>query len=182
MVSGVDRLNRMTIRASSPDQQVQVTLSDGDNFAVAFQPGAYERYRERALEQQLTRLATGVWSGYRRGYLTVVSELTGQPVGVGQHTSDSQRRRFQEARARLVSTGESPKGLVRVESVGLVRWQIDIRDGALAGLTEQEFLAELNRAVRALLTDYYARMIKLKGAFFDLNLDGRDRWFGRHGR
>jgi len=182
MDSPIDRLDTMTIRAASADQQIQVTLSGGHDIAVRFRPGAYEKYRERVLEQQLARLGTGVWTGFRRGYLQAVSQATGVEPRADSAGDDPKRRAFQEARARLLVSAESPRGTVRVESVGLVRWRVDIKDGALGRLTEQQFLGELTGAVKAMIADYNTKMRKLKDRIFDLNLESKDRWFGRSSR
>jgi hypothetical protein len=171
-----DQLDTMTIRATSPDGQIQLTFSGGSDITLTFRTGAYARYRERPLESQLARLATGVWTGYRRGYLQAI----GETAGGDQPSTDERRRRFQDARARMLATAESPRGFVRVEAVGLMRWRVDIRDGALTRLTEQQFVTEANAAAKALLADYAAKMVHLKDTIFDLNLQNKDRWYGAY--
>lgn len=165
-----DRLDKMITEVSSPDQQMSATISERDRVELRMRPGAYQRYDERGLAHQLGRLASLAWVEYRRGYLRVVSEATGQPAGDNQTEHDSRRREFQRARAEVSAVGASPSGHIRVVSQGLVHWQVTIRDGALRQLDEERLLAEISTAVQALLTDYYLKMVRLKDEFFDLRL------------
>jgi hypothetical protein len=64
--------------------------------------------------------------------------------------------------AGLSCEGESAEGWVHLASTGLVHWQVQVGDGACRALTEAQFLAEADSALRVLLTDYYQQAADLK--------------------
>ena len=56
----IKRMERMVVRATSPDGRITATLSQLQQLDLAFASGAYRQYREPVLARQLGSLATGV--------------------------------------------------------------------------------------------------------------------------
>lgn len=168
-----DRLDNMVVRVASPDKQIIATLSNRDQVDVEFRPGAYRRYVDGSLEHQLARLASGVFVGYRRGYFQALGEATGEAIRGDETEHDEARRRFQEARRKVVACGASMGQWLNIETRGMASWRVSMRDGTVATLSQEQFLLELNGCVQDLLIDYYEKLIRLKDEFFGLSLPSR---------
>jgi hypothetical protein len=169
----------MVVEVSSPDRQIFARLSGEDDVTLWFAPGAYLRYDERQLAHQLARLATLLWVAYQQAYQRAWSEPTGTPAPT-RGPQDAVRRAFRQEQLELAVAGVSPYGFVTVRSVGLLTWEVDIREGTPRQLSEQEFLQEALDAARMLLDDYFAQTHRLKDEYFDLRL--HEAWPDRKGR
>lgn len=161
-----DRLAAMVVKATSPDGQIEGELRDNDALRLSFRPGAYRHYTEDGLGRQLSRLALRMWTGYQRAYDEAVAEATGRPVDRSVEEWDANRRRFRKAQAETKCTGFSTDGWVYAETTGMVSWTFVVRNGALSGLSEDEFVDQVLSAYFAMNDDYRAKMRELRAEHY----------------
>lgn len=164
-----EHLDTMTVRASSPDGQIEVELSGDQVESLSFRGNTYRHYTERTLESQLSRLAVRAWTGYQRSYDAAVSEAVGRPVERPRETWDANRRRFRQAQAATRSEGISANGWVYLETTGMVTWNFVIRDGALTEWDESGFVAEVLSAHQAMRRDYSKNMTLLRRKYYGVS-------------
>ncbi|MFG2037239.1 hypothetical protein, partial [Dactylosporangium sp. NPDC048998] len=122
----VDRLAQVAITASSPDDGIKAEVRADDYFQVWFAAGAYRRYDASTLSQQLARLASLLWTRYRREYLYALEEHLGGLRDDGYERPEE--RIYWEQLEQLVARGASDRGEVRVQSRALVSWEFEIDD------------------------------------------------------
>ncbi|MGH8882453.1 MAG: hypothetical protein ACRD0P_34760 [Stackebrandtia sp.] len=165
-----DHLDSLTVRVTSPDNQITAQLANRTQVAFEFRPDCYRGYAETGLERQLAKTCRLLWVGYTRGYATVM-----ESVGLTFKTKPSQaktpaERRFLTERTQLIAIGATTRRLVRLRTVGLIDWEVRIVDGTVARLTEAEFLAELHEAGQALMHEFNKKMVFLKDDCYDMGL------------
>lgn len=164
-----DRLDRMIVEATSPDGKITSRVrGQGETIEVAFRPGAYDRYHESGLADQLARLATLTFVRYRRDEQEIVDAALALPVTDDKFEFGSERRRYIEAVKQLVAVGASADEQIEITSRCLVTWEVSIADGALDRWSEREFVAALVGAVDRLLLRYKAQVFALKDEIYDL--------------
>jgi hypothetical protein len=163
-------LDKLIIKAHSPDGLVLATLSDRTKVELRFEPRAYRRYSAADLGAQLTQLATRLWVAYRRGYFQALSEARGETITGNERVYSPREQQFRKDQAALEVRGVSPEGWVTIHSTALVRWQVRIKPGFNRSLDEQQFLAEADAALRELLDDYFEQARQLLVKHFDLKL------------
>lgn len=168
MAEDPDPLDAIEARAYSPDNAILAHLHDRTQVKLEFRPGAYARYQAETLEPQLNQLATRLWVEYRRSHFRALSETRGETISGDEREDSPKLQRFTRAQAALPLQGISPGQWIKIRSEGLLRWQVRLAQGTLFRLTEQEFLAELDAALRALLADYFDKMRRLKEEYFGL--------------
>lgn len=156
-----DRLDGLRIETSSPDGLVTGTFRLEHGVSIQFRDNAYRHYRERGLEHQLSALAARWWRDYLRARDTAVAEASIRPVD-DDEPWDANSRRFRAERDASGFQGMSARGYVYVQSTGLLRWQIIIRDGALSALDEDGFADELRSGYAAMMTDYRVKLMRLR--------------------
>ncbi len=159
-----EQMERLVVRVTSPDGCINATLAHPLQLDVTFVPGSYGRYREDGLERQLAAVATSLWTGHRRGFLSALSEALGEPArGDGAESdTDPLSRRYREAMASVVASGQAPSGRIRATTRTLVRWDFEIRPGTVDTLGAEEFRQELLTAGRAALDDFLTQARELK--------------------
>ena len=161
----------LTVSATSPDNMVKSHLVAGEKLTIAFRPGAYRRYTEVALADQLASLGRLTWVGYRRGYLEALSISRGEPAVTSTRPHwDARYRRYHEAIAASVACGESASRAVRAKSKGMASWKVRIEPGTLAAMPEESFVAEALSAFQRLQADSKRKITLLKDAHFGLNI------------
>ncbi|MGH8876495.1 MAG: hypothetical protein ACRD0P_04005 [Stackebrandtia sp.] len=147
----VDRLDRMVVRAVSPDGRIHGRLhSNGDVDFEFRDPDFYYDYSAGDLARQLTQLLQGMKNARDA---VVVGELgSGEP---NLSLLDGRRRRYHEELEHLISYGVSRSGGIEVSANGPLRQQrVDIDDEALAEADLEEFLVELHAAYADMRRDY----------------------------
>ena len=159
----------MSVTASSPDGRLTALVRRRNEVEVRFAPGAYRSYRPEPLSRQLAQLASLTWIRYRRARLATLDDYLGGLVDDGDARPED--REYWDRLAAITVTGTSAH--LQVRSRALVSWEVEIADGALDGLSEHEFLAELHSAATTLLADYRARVILLTAEIYDLGLPSR---------
>jgi hypothetical protein len=167
-----DPLEGLSARTISEDQSVSLTLSSGSRLELWIHPAAYRRYQEETLDAVLTVAMTEVWAEYRRRFFQTVSRATGVTVRENQHEGAAMREFRRNWRALAVE-GTTPGQRIRIQSEGLTRWRIRIRQGTLRALPCDEFVAEFTTAFQALIDDYHEKITALKDQHFDLRLPGK---------
>lgn len=155
-----DRLGQLAVTASSPDGGIGAEVRADDYVRVWFTAGAYRRYSASALSHQLGRLASLLWTNYRRAYLDALDTHLGGLRDDGDERPEE--RTFWERLEQLVARGASDNGEVQVTSRALVSWEFKIDEGLIRSLSEAEFVAALNAATSDLLADYRARLALLR--------------------
>jgi hypothetical protein len=162
-----ERLSLLAVEAQSPDRGLAATARGRDDVRVSFAVGAYRGYRADVLARQMEALATLLWARYRRRYLEVVSEWADRDEEPEPTAED---REFGRRLAEVNVVGSSPRGRLVLRSRALVSWQVEIIGDAVGSLTEREFLAEVDGAIRELLADHRAKLILLTDEVYDIGL------------
>lgn len=167
-------LDKMVIRATSPDGNIRSTITNDVDVDVAFRPGSYAGYTRESLSHQLVRLAALTFTGLHKGRDEAYKNsqgLSDQEVAEsGAPHWDANRRRYDEALSDIEAAGISRNQLIRIRSKGVLQWKVDIKPGALERLDESAFRAELHSAIAALLGDRSRKIIVLKSEYFDLGI------------
>jgi hypothetical protein len=169
-----DYLDRMVVSATSPDGNVQATVSNYTECRVEFRPMSFARYDEEALAHQLSRLGALTWVAYRRGRTQAFRDsqrLTEVPTP----PEDPRLRGYEEALARLDGSGVSASRVLHIGTIGMAQWTVEITPGALRRLGEASFLAEIHSAIEDLINDRKAKVILLKAEHLDLGIPRRWR-------
>jgi hypothetical protein len=162
-----ERLSLLKVEARSPDGGLTASARGRGDVQVGFAWDMYRGYRAATLARQLEALATLLWARYRRQYLEVVAAWADDD---DEPEPTEQDREFRRRLEELTVTGVSAHGWVTVRSRALVSWQVEIAGEPVGSLTEQQFLAELDSAVTALLADHRAKLTLLKDAVYDIGL------------
>jgi hypothetical protein len=163
-----DRLELISIRASSPDGGIEGTVRGRLDVDIRFVPGAYSRYTESALGGQLAQLGSLLWTRYRREYTeTVAAVRAADNLVVDDEPRDVIFRERMEA---LVVRGSSVQGWITVRSRALVHWEVEVGAGAIRHLSEDEFLAELGGAIADVLRDWQGKLIVLTDEIYDIGV------------
>lgn len=162
-------LERLTVRADSPDGRIVGVVQGRMQVEIRFADGAYRSYDELGLGHQLSQLAAVLWSRYRREYDEVTDLYRG---GAPAPYEQPEEGVFRERRAALVARGRSAQGWVEASSRGLVRWEVVVGSGALRKLTESEFLGELDTAVADILRDWRLKTVVLSDEVYGIGVPG----------
>lgn len=162
-----ERLSLVDVEAQSPDRGLTASVRGRGDVRVSFGFDAYRMYTAVRLTRQLEALATLLWARYRRRYLEVVAEWTGLDEDAEADEADLE---FERRLAGLEVTGMSDGGWVSLRSRGLVSWQVTFRGEPVRSLSEQEFLAELDGAVAAVLADHRHQVVLLTDEIYDIGL------------
>lgn len=173
MDNDLNPLEGISARTVSEDQSVSLTLSSGSRLELWIHPAAYRQYQEEILDSVLTVAMTEVWAEYRRRYFQTVSRAIGVTVRENQHEGGMAMREFRRNWRALGVDGTTPSQRIRIQSEGLTRWRIRIRQGTLRALPCEEFVAEFTTAFQALIADYHEKLTALKDQHFDLRLPGK---------
>ncbi|MEV8506306.1 hypothetical protein AB0368_15930 [Actinoplanes sp. NPDC051475] len=171
-----ERLSLLNVEAQSPDGWLTATARGRGDVRVAFAWDTYRSYRAATLVHQLEALATLLWSRYRRRYMEIVASWIDQDEAPEITDED---REFQRRLEELNVAGVSAAGWMTIRSRALVSWQVQLAGEPVGSLTEQQFLAELDSAVAALLADHQAKVTLLTDAVYDIGLPRSMRTAGQ---
>lgn len=163
-----DRREALTVRAESPDGGIRAILTGGRFQTLGFRPGRYHRYREPELEHQLARLATLLFTGHSRGMRMIKERAGVRSYDDPAMAVDATERRYLEAVRSFTATGAGRLDLVRVQTVGMLRWRCRIRPGTVTTLSEDEFVAEATAAATAARANVSRQIARIKDECFDL--------------
>jgi len=170
----VDRLDALVVEATSLDRQITAAVGGGGHrIAVAFRTGAYRRYTEAALGNQLAQLATRIFVRYKREFDKTV-ELFYPNVSRDESTEyRPETQQYQERLMQIVVSAKSPDAIsISLETHALLHTTVVIAPGTLRRLSEEEFLAALLATVNLLLALYRSAVNKLKDDVFGLGIPG----------
>jgi hypothetical protein len=163
-----DRLELISVRASSPDGGIEGTVRGRLQVDVRFAPGAYRRYTDSALGHQLAQLGAVLWSRYRREYTETVAAVRAADNLVVD--DDPQDVAFRERMEALVVQGTSAQGWISLRSRALVHWEVEVGAGAIRQLSEEEFLAELSGVIADIPRDWQGKLIILTDEIYDIGV------------
>lgn len=171
-----DHLRTMTVQAESPDGNIWSRVHDYTRLDVGFRPFAYERYDEPSLSYQLSRLGLLTWVAWSRERTEIYRRtvnLTADEAERATWTEDPARLRYEAELNAIKAVGVSTHGAVRVRTVGMMQWQVDVEPDTLRRLVEPTFVGEIHSAFEALMADRRRQIIMLKSEYFDLGLPRR---------
>lgn len=166
MATITDRLDAMSITATSPDSQIKAVVRHPGTLTLHFAPGTYAHYDEATLAHQLSQLATLCMAGYVRGY----REATGRATTMADDRPDPKKREYRRELKELGNYGVSDGNNIKVRATGMMGWEVRIRPGTVARLSGEEFSAEAASALRKLVSQHRREVTKLKDKHFDLGL------------
>ena len=162
-----DRLDAVAADATSPDRNITIsTHGKASSIDVVFRPAAYRRYREADLAHQLAQAITQLFDQYRHAQRSAVHAVYEIVVHGDDSDADPGSRQYHQRSRQLAASGRAENGTVRINSQGLVTWQLTISDGATRHLTEKAFLDGLSAAFHDLLIDYRAQLVLLKDEIY----------------
>lgn len=156
-----DRVDRMVVRATSPDNNIMAAFTGGRTLEIQFRPGTYRAYSRHGLQHQLSQLGPLVFTGYRRGLNQVIQSVTGSTEPASEDW-DANRRRYRQAQEKLVARAFSPNRRLRAQAEGLLHWTVEIKDGTLAELSEADFCREASKLVDRVLNDHNIKIGELQ--------------------
>lgn len=171
-----DLLGRMTITAESPDGKIWARVYEYTRVQVGFRPWTFDQYDETGLAGQLGRLGLLAWVAWSRERTELYRRslgLSSSEVRNAGRSGDPHRERYEADLNAIEADGVSARGTLRVHTVGMMRWQVDIEPGTLRRLGEEPFVNEIHSAFESLMHDRERRIITLKGDYFDLGLPRR---------
>lgn len=159
-----ERLDAMTIRAVSPDGNIQARLQKRNRVEMVFRSDAYAEYDEETLTVQMQLVAERLTAGCREGERTAIRQATGRDVDDKPHW-DARQRRYHAERDKLFVEGYSPDGHLRLASVGMREWGVWMTRGAIRELSEEQFVAQTQAALTCLWLNYRAALHELRRRF-----------------
>jgi hypothetical protein len=167
-------LDRMIVTTTSQDRNIQTRISNYTDVEIRFRPGSFDRYTEQRLGEQLSRLGLTSWVAYQRGrsqaYQKALNLSDEELAAAERPSSDPRRRQYEQELNEIKGEGVSATGAVRISTVGMMRWRVDIKPGAIGRLGEQRFVADLHSAVVSLLNNRESKIILLKASYFNLGI------------
>lgn len=158
-----DKLDALTVRALSPDRQIQGELRQRTKIDISFAAeGSYYEYKsEQSIAAQLSAVLNALIIGRHEGFRAAVREVTDLTLDDHPHW-DARRRRFREERDNAPLEGQSASGWLKVTSVGLRDAKATVAPGAFEELDASGFLAEVQSAIADLWKDQAMAMSYLR--------------------
>lgn len=172
MPSLAEMLSRLTVKVTSPDNQIMMVLRRGSDITVRFRSGAFEDYEQYELESQLSSMLTTGWEAHRTGSRQAIAEAGGEPFDDDHVHWDANRRRYRAATLELKVLGKSDRKRIRVRTVGMRSFAVQVKPGALPTFTEDEFRHELVSAIQNMLAQHQFELVDLKVAHLGLKVPG----------
>jgi hypothetical protein len=171
-------LQGMGVAAESPDGSIWARVRDYTKVEVGFRAFAFDRYDEPTLAYQLSRLGILTWVAWSRERTQLYRRslnLSAEEARNAERTDDPHRRRYEAELNAIRAEGTSMHGTIRVNTVGMMQWHVEIQPGTLHRLGEEPFVNEIQSAFASLLQDRELKIITLKGDYFDLGIPQRWR-------
>lgn len=168
MGANAAKRSALTVRATSPDANIQARSLGGVWRELGFRPGSFAGYRDSTLAWQLGAVASMLATGHERG-VAKLADLAGRNrrTDLGNAKNAAQRDYLAAVRS-LRAQADGPAGLVRFVTNGPLRWKCEILPGPAAYCGEAEFVLEVLAAARATAADFRTRMFLLKSDHYDL--------------
>lgn len=173
-----DRLQAMTVQTESPDGKIWARVHDYTQLTVGFYPFTYEQYDEPGLSYQLSRLGILTWVAWSRERTDIYRrtvDLTTEEAERAPWTEDPARRQYDAELNAIEAEGVSAHGALRIRTLGMMQWQVDIEPHTLRRFDQHTFAGEIRSAFEALMADRRRRLIILKSDYFDLGIPRRWR-------
>ncbi|MEV0647860.1 hypothetical protein AB0I28_21595 [Phytomonospora sp. NPDC050363] len=148
----LEKLDRLTIRATSPDRSVRAVL-DMSGTRLEFGPRGTRGHSERSLGEQVSAALEASQHGYQRA-MAMLLEQAAPPGSREKQDVRAPEPRSVEARYRARLGGidvqtRSPRGCVKVRRTGTTGVEVEIRPNTLGHrqFSDADLLAEINAAV-----------------------------------
>jgi hypothetical protein len=169
-----ERLRGMSATAASPDGQIRATISGDLSLRITFSRGTFEWYDERGLSRQLASLGINTWVAWERERREIYrrsQSLTVEEAEQERRSSDDSRRdNFAADLRELECETVSPSAVLRIRTIGMINWQVEIEPGSLQQFRERDFVNEITGAFAGLMQDRERKLILLKAEHFDLGI------------
>jgi hypothetical protein len=169
-------LQAMTVTATSPDQKIHARVFDYTRIQVGFQPWAFDRYDEAEMGFQLGRLGITAWVAWSRERTELYRRSLGLTVAEAEQAQTmvyDRRRVYETVLNAIAGEGVSAGEVLRIRTVGMMQWQVDVEPGGLRRYGEHGFVGEIHSAFEALIRDRELKIITLKADHFDLGTPRR---------
>jgi hypothetical protein len=157
-----DRLDRLQVRTELPGTGITGTVRDRTELILSFAGNTYYRSTDDELAHRLTNLGRLLWVAWTRGYYEELSAVSGSIIRGERPAQSAKELEYVQRRAQIVAEGRAADGRIRVTVQGLQALAAHIQPGTLRALSEEEFIIEARKAVRAMLEDHQDKIIALK--------------------
>jgi hypothetical protein len=163
-----DKVEALQVSVVAPSGRLSASLTGYSHITPSFTPGAYRRYTEQSLEEEISRVASLLFTARTRAYVDMVSEAFGSPMKNETQALSPRDVAYEAARSELVIEAQSGDGNITLSARGLRSWSVHLARGTLQRLTEDEFVEQLAHVarvfvvqqmdiIRALKDDIYQR-------------------------
>jgi hypothetical protein len=156
-----DRLDGMQVRVAVPGGHVRAVLSGRTSVTLTFADGYYQRSTDDELQHDLEALARLLWAARTREYHRALEEAFSHPT-LSKPAVGARDVAFHEARDRLVATGASDDGRIRIAVRGMRHWTVQVASGTTQALSEDAFVAGVRTAAGRLIRHQLDQMALLK--------------------
>lgn len=161
MTTFAHEMARQEEDVSSPDGNIVATVTDGSVKGLAFRPGTYERYTETVLAPQIEQLAKLIFVTRARARRRALRIAMGSDHDIeNRDASSPAERQLREDRKHAVVSQESAHIFASVE--GGIHWDMEIDQGTLEILSEDQFLEELGILVKRTINAWRTEMNRLR--------------------
>ncbi|MEU8238265.1 hypothetical protein AB0C07_08475 [Actinoplanes missouriensis] len=168
------QFREMVVSGSSPDGNVQATVTGERILRVVFRAGSYEWYGEAALERQLAGLAATTWVAWVRERREISRRASGLSREEARKSNSSE---YEEAARMIEFVGASFDQSVQIRTTGMTHWDVRIAGGTLRRVDARGFAEIVREAFEDVLRDRESKLILLKADHFDIGIpqSWRDR-------
>lgn len=159
-----DKLRALTVRATSPDGNIEVVLRSWDqSMEIAFRNDSYERsYTEESLAIQLSRMLTLLMAGREQGRNQALESAGWRPRDRSKPHWDKRKREYETAVMDAHAFGESVNEYIRIDSTALRGFTVSVAPSTRNDLDEEAFTTELVSAVTDLFADWHMLVTELR--------------------
>ncbi len=154
------QLAELRVVATVPGSGLRGELTGRSQLHVELPEDAYASADERILSAHLATLARLLWVAWIRETEAVIRAADGAPEPVEE--SNRAGAQFAQALGGLVATGQSADGRVRVRTLGMRQWHVEIEPGSLRELAESQFTRGVAQAAAALVADQDRLVARLR--------------------
>jgi hypothetical protein len=156
-----DRIDRMRVRASTPDGGITAELRDRDQLSLTFREGLYPLLDDAELGRRLAVLANLLWVARTREYWRIYGDVTGDYSTGEDPPADARDLAWRDERDELVATGSSAGGHITVRVIGMRRWRVTVGAGTVRALDELQFTRAAGEAAGGLIREQFAGLAAL---------------------
>lgn len=157
-----DRLDRMSVRVTSPDRSLAAELQGRTTVHLTLAPGVYRRIREPDLADRLATVARLLWAARMKVYYQALSEALDERITAEARPVSPRDVNYHTARDQVLAEGRSFDGRFQVSVQGMRHWTVHIAAGTLGVLGEDQFTEAVSQAAAELIQDQQVKIRELK--------------------